>query len=95
MIMTKYNIGDRVKVREDLVVHERYYMEDGEIGDSFIADMAQLKGQIVTINAISPTGKYIIMEDNGAYNWTDEMFECKLDVDECIKLDVDKRLDES
>lgn len=62
----KYKIGDRVKVREDLVVDEFYG------GSCFISDMDKFKGKIVTIK-LKHNKEYRI-EEMG-YFWTDEMFE--------------------
>lgn len=71
----KYKVGDKVKVRSDLVVEEkRYYMEhDPSVGDVVNARMKSLAGKVVTISGITSYEKYCI-EEMG-YNWTDEMFE--------------------
>lgn len=66
----KFKVGDRVKVRKDLVngkVYGKYI---------FINKMEKYKGKIVTIKAIF-TNFYEIEEDRGAWYWTDEMFENK------------------
>ena len=44
--MTKYKIGDKVKVRKDLVVGERY---NG--GTTFNSDMEKFKGKTLTISS--------------------------------------------
>ena len=69
--MAKYKVGDKVRVRSDLILGRRYLMEDKETGDSFIEPMDDLLGKVVTIKEIAR--KYRIEEM--AYNWTDEMFE--------------------
>ena len=70
-LATKYQVGDKVKVRDDLgVIH--YKMSDGVTADCVIPDMLRFKGKIVTIESITDTGKYRIKEF--ACNWTDGMF---------------------
>ena len=81
----KYKAGDRVKVREDLEEKKTYFMEDCmENGfgrylvksNSAVHSMMQLKGKVVTIESITFFGQYIIYGSN--YNWTDGMFEGKV-----------------
>ena len=72
----KYKVGDKVFVRDDLIVGKKYKM-DGSDGDSdgeniFVSSMKYFKGKQVTIETIS-RGQYRIKE-SGFY-WTDEMFE--------------------
>ena len=71
---TKYHVGDKVVVRSDLVEDEVYYMDDGRAGDSYVYEMVNYRGEIVTISDVGD--KYSIEEDSGAFWWTDEMFEC-------------------
>ena len=63
----KYKIGDKVRVREDLVANQRY----GD--DVFDPVMDSFKGQIVSIKTVYKN-KYTIEEDCGDWYWTDEMF---------------------
>ena len=63
----KYKVGDKVRVREDLVADQWY----GD--DIFTPEMDSFKGQVVTIKKIREN-KYVIEEDHGDWNWTDEMF---------------------
>jgi hypothetical protein len=70
----KYKIGDKVRVREDLVVDKTY--------DSvyFVENMAYWRGRVVTISDIIDNYYYKIKEDEAdkkgfRYSWTDEMFE--------------------
>ena len=65
--ITKYKIGDKVLVREDLEPYQRYR------GQSFVASMTPFKGKIVTIYDVVD-GDYRIKEDNQNWRWTDEMF---------------------
>ena len=66
----KYKTGDKVRVRTDIKSGEwfgQYYFKD---------EMQRYAGKIVTIRryAISGDG-YDIIEDSGAYVWTDRMFD--------------------
>lgn len=76
--MALYKVGDRVVVRSDLVLNERYHMlnADGHRipeSDTFITEMTKHLGGVVTIKSINSTcGKYRIKECG--WNWTDEMF---------------------
>lgn len=63
----KYKVGDKVRVRTDIVEYSEYG------GELFLGGMKQFVGKVVTINRLI-NDKYIIREDNG-YKWTDEMFE--------------------
>ena len=67
----KHKIGDKVKIREDLVVNKCYGI------DTFVEDMEKFKGKEVTIFDITYEAgrEYRIEEDEGAYFWTAEMFE--------------------
>lgn len=64
----KYKVGDKVKIREDLIV-------DNEYGsNSFAEEMEQYKGKTATITD-TYFGKYEIDIDDGNWSWTDEMLE--------------------
>ena len=64
----KYKVGDKVRVRKDLVLGKSY---DGWICTE---EMFNLKGETVTIRAIHDDEHYHIEELEGC-GWTDEMFE--------------------
>ena len=70
----KYKIGDKVRVREDLVVGQWY----GE--DTFASAMAPFKGKIVTISNIESCF-YRLKEDSDRWSWTKEMFSGKVSED--------------
>ena len=72
--ITKYNIGDKVFVREDLEIGKEYGR------DLFVSEMSFLKGKTVIISDIK-YGFYKIIEDSGKWNWTDEMFSGKVSED--------------
>lgn len=64
----KYKVGDKVRIREDLVT-------DGNYGGSVAEDdMIDMGGSVVTIERVGSIG-YYIEEDPDGYCWTDEMFE--------------------
>ena len=63
----KYKVGDKVRIRSDLIVGEKYGKLD------FFSDMAKLKGQEVIINEVSQSGNYYIEEIG--YYYAEEMFE--------------------
>jgi len=69
--MAKYAPGDRVLVRDDLVLRKVYYMDGCDIGDAVVEPMIRWKGQIVTIRSAT-CGKYVLEE--AGYWWTDDMF---------------------
>lgn len=69
----KYKVGDKVKIREDLVVDEIY----GD--DSFAEEMERYKGKTATITDVY-CGKYEIDIDDGDWCWTDEMLEDCVDI---------------
>ena len=64
----KYKVGDKVKIREDLIIGEGY----GE--HRVVSDMTEFIGDIVTITNVFPSG-YGIKEDNGEWYWSEDMFE--------------------
>lgn len=72
----KYKIGDKVRIKSlDWYYDNRDDRNDVECdNDYFIADMAEYCGKIVTISSVLST-RYYIKEDNGIFNWTDEMIE--------------------
>lgn len=67
----KFKVGDKVKVRADLKVDEKYE------GIYFVEDMEEFKGKIVTIRSANSEDEktiYKIEEDIG-YEWVESMFE--------------------
>lgn len=81
MSAARYNVGDIVKVKEDLKMNEIY-------GEYYIAsDMLKLSGRKVTIQSVE-YDSYRILE-SGFY-WTDEMFEETIKTEE---IDIDSRVD--
>lgn len=78
----KYKVGDKVRVREDLVKRGLY---GGEIA---VSDMVNMRRMTVTIGDVGEMG-YGIEEDPYGYTWTDEMLEPveeELTAEEAIRL---------
>ena len=66
----KFKVGDKVRVREDLIVGKGYGWF------SFVKTMEEHLGEVATIQGIDPQTKtYGIEEDDGEAYWTDEMLE--------------------
>ena len=72
--VTKYNIGDKVIVKDDLIEYEKYK------DVSFVPAMSPFKGKIVTIYDTTDRD-YKIEEDSKRYHWTDDMFSGKVSED--------------
>lgn len=77
----KYKVGDKVRIREDLVTGENYG------GSVAVDDMTDMGGSVVTIERVGEVHGYYIKEDPDEYCWTDEMFEPveEMSVEEAIK----------
>lgn len=70
--MTKYMVGDKVRVRKDLESGKNYGC------NNTTTHMIQLRGQVVTITKCISNGRnsqYHIAEDERGFFWTNEMFE--------------------
>lgn len=67
----KYNVGDKIKIRNDLIIDEWYG------GNTLIEDMSEHLGEIATIKDIVGV-QYLIDLDKECFCWTEEMFECKI-----------------
>lgn len=80
----KYKVGDKVRIREDLVMGENYG------GSVVVDDMTDMGGSVVTIERVGYFG-YYIEEDPDEYCWTDEMFEPveEMSAEEAIKVLAD------
>lgn len=83
----KYKVGDRVRIRKDLMIFERYGKQ------TFVEQMEKYKGMPATISEVF-SDTYYIKEDKGEnWNWTDEMFEGlvkdELTAEEAIRLKIE------
>lgn len=82
----KYKVGDKVRIREDLV------MDDNYGGSVAVDDMTDMGGSVVTIERVGEVHGYYIKEDPDEYCWTDEMFEPveeELTAEEAIKIQAE------
>lgn len=74
----KHKVGDKVKIRKDLIVDESYSVAD-HIECYFTEEMEKVKDKYdyVTIKSCSSSNddRYQICEDSWGHWWTDEMFE--------------------
>lgn len=77
----KYKVGDKVQVKSlDWYNKNKNIYDIVSCGaDSFVMDMTDHCGKIVTISCYCYNG-YHIQEDTDGYTWTDEMFEDKIEV---------------
>ena len=80
--MSKFKIGDKVRLRDDLEVGEDY----GEI--TFLRDMKDLQGKELTIDRISRQGNYILKE--GRFYYSEEMLEKVNDTDDLLEFALGK-----
>ena len=65
----RYKVGDKVKIRKDLIEGTEYG------GEGFVDDMMQFRGKEVTIQKVIFDREYILLEDTEKWYWTEEMFE--------------------
>ena len=81
----KYKVGDKVRIRRDLMRFERYGSQ------TFVKQMEKYKGMPATISKVF-SDNYYIKEDKGEnWSWTDEMFEAEdeLTAEEAIKIQAE------
>ena len=75
----KYKVGDKVRIKSlDWYNKNRDKTNEIECGSVyFISDMTVFCNKIVTISSVwsNTLEVYHIKEDNGRFNWTDEMIE--------------------
>ena len=64
----KYKVGDKVRIREDLIVYKEY----GK--NVYTHEMEEYKGKTAYITDTC-CESYELDVDNGAWSWTDEMLE--------------------
>ena len=80
--MSKFKVGDRVKLRNDLRVGRCY----GKI--RFLSNMQALQDKELTIYDISPQGNYTFEESN--YYCSEEMLEKLFNDSDLLKFALDK-----
>lgn len=69
-----HKVGDKVKIRTDLIEARAYSMDNSKVKDSFIGDMLNFSGKNAIIKHAN-NGGYELDIDDEEWNWTDEMFE--------------------
>jgi hypothetical protein len=76
MAKMKYKVGDKVRVKSDLVNGKYYENEANHVGIYFNKDMMEYRGKIVTISqVVHGSGVYRIKEDGRTWAWSIGMFE--------------------
>ena len=81
----KYKVGDKVRIRKDLMIFGRYGSQ------TFVKQMEKYKGMPATISEVF-SDTYYIKEDKGEnWYWTDDMFEAKdeLTAEAAIKIQAE------
>ena len=79
----KYKVGDKVRIREDLVMGRNYG------GSIAVGNMIDMCGSVATIETVDKVLGYYIEEDPNGYFWKDEMFEPveeEMSAEEAIKI---------
>lgn len=80
--MAKFNVGDKLRVisKETMRSHNgAYYMSGSTTGEDILTSMTKYCGEVVTVSEYTTNGTYSIEEDGKNWNWTDEMFEGKIE----------------
>lgn len=73
----KYNVGDKVRIREWEDMAEEFGVDSsGNICNSFVTSMKKYCGEILTVKTRG--GEYTMKEDNGKWTWNDSMIERKI-----------------
>lgn len=70
----KYKVGDRVKIRNDLISGKMYGMENGTHLDYVDEEMESLKGKIAIIEKCNYEGSRKYKIKGSDRYWTDGMF---------------------
>ena len=68
----KFEVGDKVTVRDDLIPGTRYYMDNGVGWTGASCEMCALGGQTLTVSVARPG--YYQMAETGRLLWVDDMF---------------------
>lgn len=94
---SKYKIGDKVRVKSlDWYHHNKdgsYCVNIGDKKPRFTYGMSKYCGHVLTVDDLTEyDGEYYMIEDDGIYTWTDEMFEGVVE-DKSDIVDVDSEFD--
>lgn len=81
----KYKVGDRVRVKENLPLYMKAHCVS-----TFSPETLEYNGMIVTVSEVKKD-QYKIDEDNGFYDWYEDMLEPveEMSAEEAIKLSAD------
>lgn len=81
----KYKVGDKVRIRRDLMIFERYGSQ------TFVKQMEKYKGMPATILEVFSDTYYIKEDKCENWYWTDEMFEAEDEptAEEAIKIQAE------
>lgn len=82
----KYKVGDKVRVRKDLVAYKEYICDGKLLRTNGI--MAHMKGGILTIKRVNEVDKDYMVKENEWY-WNDEMFEPVITNLDKVKEEID------
>lgn len=88
----KYKVGDKVRIREDLVSGENYGVAIAVNRMTYMGGSVVTIESFVTIETVDKVLGYYIEEDPNGYLWTDEMFEPveeELTAEEAIKIQAE------
>ena len=66
-------IGDKVKIRNDLVVNEKYNELD------VVDCMQPYIGKVLTVDDVDKYGDYYMAEHDDSFCWNDAMIECEVE----------------
>lgn len=80
--MVRYKIGDKVKIRSDLMVGNWYGNE------VFCSGMRDKLGKVVTIDGVFILIERYTFKHQGHYFWTDEMIEGKVVGNRVVRSDL-------
>lgn len=80
---SKYKIGNKVRVKSldwyDNNKDSSYCVTIGDKKPKFTYGMSKYCGLVLTVDDLSEYDEYYMIEDDGVYTWTDEMFEGVVD----------------
>ena len=76
----KYNVGDKVRIKTWSEMEREFGLDragDVKITPSFVGDMDEYAGEILTIEKVEEN-YYLMKEDDGHWDWTDDMISYKV-----------------
>jgi len=70
----KYAVGDKVKIKNNLILDKEYSMNDEKFKHVVVDEMLEFQEEEAIIT-LAETFGYEIDIDEGVWGWTDQMFE--------------------